>query len=146
MKKSAKTGRAIRPQRSPVLPIRVPKPDYDKLKSAAKDSGMTLSEYVWRLIARGQEWQESIAAARNLLRQANAEAKRIVKSTLVAELRRHNWKRDAVRGTWAPPEVHGFPPDGFRDEPAESPALDPRITTEIKRAVQTALDEREGVL
>ena len=56
MKKSAKTGRAIRPSRSPVLPIRVPQPIYDELKKAAKTAGMTMSEYVNRLITNGQEW------------------------------------------------------------------------------------------
>jgi hypothetical protein len=147
MKKSAKTGRAIRPQRSPVLPIRVPKPVYDALKKEAKTAGMTLSEFVNRLIDRGREWHETIGDARKLLQQANAEAKRIVDSSIEAVHRRHNWKRNE-KGWWAPPEVHGLPADGFVEgEPSElvaEPRLDPLIAAEIKRAVQAALKDRKA--
>jgi molybdopterin converting factor small subunit len=151
MKKSAKTGRAIRPPRSPVLAIRVPAPVYGELKKAAKTVGMTLSDYVAQLIANGKEWQAAFGDARKLMQWANAESQRIVDAALKTELRRRNWKPDET-GCWRPPEVHRLPPNGFIDpakltppaleaEPA-SAALDPRITTEIKRAVQAAFNER----
>ena len=114
MKKAVKkSGGSIRPERSPVIAIRVPAPLHQAITKTAKASGVTMSEYVAQLIARGQEWQGLIDSARNVLSQANAEAKRMVDSALEAELRRRNWKRNAATGSWTPPEVHGLPPDGF---------------------------------
>jgi hypothetical protein len=116
MKKAVKkSGRAIRPARSPVIAIRVPAPMHEAITKAAKDAEMTMSEYVAQLISRGQEWQDVIGDARKLLSQAKAEAKRIVDSALELHLRRQNWRPDGAGG-WRPPEVHGLPPDGFNPE------------------------------
>jgi len=83
MKKSVKTGRlritrtaprvSIRPVRSPVIAIRVPKPVHDEIQRAAKKAGMTMSEYVAQLITRGQEWQDVIGELRDLVHQIKAE-------------------------------------------------------------------------
>jgi hypothetical protein len=145
MKKSAKTGRSIRPPRSPVLAIRVPAPLYRELKKAAKIAGKTLSDYVAQMISHGKEWQEAIGHSRNLIRHASAEAERIENDTLKTTLRRRTWKRNE-KGYWAPPEVHGYPPNGFIEgEPGElvaTPTLDPRIVAAITRAVEVALNKR----
>jgi hypothetical protein len=142
MSKSTKrSGRSIRPERSPVIAIRVPAPLHEEVSKAAKAAGRTISEHMAEIVARGQEWQGLINEARNVLQQANAEAKRIVRGTLETELRRRNWKREADTGKWVPPEVHGYPPDGFIADPDQ---LDPRIAVEIKRAVNAALDERDA--
>src|SRR5438874_6213047 len=126
MKKSAKkTGRSIRPARSPVLAIRIPAPIYDELKKAAKTAGATLSEYVAQLIIRGQEWQETIGDARKLLAQAKAEADRIPKAALEAEMRRQNWRLIRGKG-WQPSEMHRLPPHGLIAEP-ETTAIPARV-------------------
>lgn len=127
MKKPRKTsGGAIRPARSPVIAIRVPTPVHAAITKAAKDAGLTISEYVARLIARGEEWTAAIGDASNLLAQARAEARRIVGSTLEAEHRRHNWKRNE-KGWWAPPEAHGLPANGFTEtKPTESAVTAPK--------------------
>jgi hypothetical protein len=145
MKKSAKTGRSIRPPRSPVLAIRVPQPVYGELKKAAKIAGMTLSDYVQQLITNGKEWRDAFGNARKLMQWANTEARRTVRGALETELRRRNWKRNE-KGHWEPPEVHGYPPNGFIEgEPGElvaTPTLDPRIVTAITRAVEVVLNKR----
>jgi hypothetical protein len=146
MKKSVKKtggGGSIRPARSPVIAIRVPEPVHGGIVRAAKEAGMTMSEYVAQLITRGQEWQDAIGDARKLLHQTKIEAKRIVSSTLETELRHRNWKRNE-KGWWAPPEVHGFPADGFIEtEPGEPNRLDPQTVAEIERVVEAKLKERE---
>jgi hypothetical protein len=119
MKKSAKTGQAIRPPRSPVLAIRVPGPVYGELKKAAKIAGTTLSEYVQQLIARGREWQDTIGEAKRLL----TESKRIIGENLIAEMRRQGWVPLHGSPYWLPPGA--VPTSGFIK--AEVAELEQRI-------------------
>jgi hypothetical protein len=136
MKISAKTGRSIRPPRSPVLAIRIPAPVYGEIKKAAKTAGMTLSEYVAQLITRGQEWQETIGEARRLL----AESKRIIDDNLKAEMRRQGWVPLHGSPYWLPPGA--VPTSGFIN--AEVLKLEQMIAA--LKAVEPEKDEPEKEL
>jgi hypothetical protein len=106
-----KSGKAIRPLPMPVVAVRVPASLHRRIIQAAKRSGRTMSDEMAHLLALGFEMQDTFGERRQIIAEANAQAKQIRRGALETRLRRENWR--PVHGTpyWWGPEAHGLPPE-----------------------------------
>src|SRR5262249_4709191 len=116
--KKLRTNRR-QPQRTPtpVIAVRVPAALHKRITQAAKESGATMSETMAQLTELGFEMRAAFGDRLAIVREANAEARRIRRDALELRLRQENWRRVGGTPYWWPPEAHGLPPNGFVDNP-----------------------------